>query len=151
MKNVVKFTMCLLAVFFAFSAKAVDKSELLGSWTQTVNEGGVMVISTYDFKDNDKVTQFLIMNSTSPKINIVADGTCDYSLKDDAITFKFSGKDFNFSTFEFEGLPQEAVGMAQQQMINEMVNVEQKLTDIKINGDTMTAKFNGEEVTLKRK
>lgn len=151
MKNLVKIAFCLMAVLFAFNAEAkIEKSELLGTWTQTVNEGGVMVITTYDFMEDDNVKQMLIMNSASPKMNIIADGTAQYKLDDDSIIFKFSGKDFNFTAFEIEGLPEEMKGMAQQQMMQQLVNVEQKITDVKIDGNTLTAKFNNETITLTR-
>ena len=151
MKNVVKIAFCLLAAFFALNANAkVEKSEILGTWTQTATEQGITVICTYDFKADNTVTQFFMMNSSSPKMNVIADGTCEYKLSDDTISFKFSASDFNFTAFEIEGIPQEYVSVAKQQMMSQLVNVEQKLTDVKINGNTMTAKFNGETITLNR-
>lgn len=141
----------MAVLFVAFSAKAkVEKSEILGVWTQTQNEQGINVSSTYDFKADDTVTQILVMNSTSPKMNIIADGTVSYKLSDDTITFKFSATDFNFTVFEIEGLPQEYVEMAKQQTLSQMTNMEQKLTDVKVEGNTLTAKFNGQPITLQR-
>lgn len=151
MKKAVKLAVCLMAMFFAFNAQAkVEKSEILGVWTMSENAQGMNILSTYDFKDDNTVTQFLMMSSASPKVNIIADGTCQYQIKDDSIVFKFSASDFNFTAFEIEGLPDEYVGVAKQQMMAEMVNVEQKLTNIKIEGNTLTAETEGQTITLTR-
>lgn len=152
MKKLFKFSLLLMAILFALNANAkIEKSDILGTWTQSVNEEGISVTTTYDFKEDNTVTQIFIMNGASPKMNVIADGTAQYTLNDDSITFKFSGSDFNFTVFEIEGIPQEYVGLAQEQMRSSLVNVEQTLSDIKINGNTLTAKFNGETVTLERK
>lgn len=151
MKRTLKLTLCLMAMFFAFSMQAkIEKSELLGVWTLAQQENGMNIISSYDFKDDNTVTQFLMMNGTSPKMNVVADGTCQYSISDDCIVFKFSASDFNLTAFEIEGIPEEYIGIARQQMMSQMVNVEQKLTDVKIDGNQMTAKVEGQTVTLTR-
>lgn len=151
MKNFVKFTLFLMALVVTFNAQAqIDKSDLLGIWTQTENQQGVNVTSTYDFKDDGTVTQILVMNSLSPRMNVIADGTVKYTLSDDTLTFKFTSSDFNFSMFEIEGLPAEYVDMAKKQMIDQMANTEQKLTDLKIEGNTLTAKFQGHTITLQR-
>lgn len=152
MKNVVRIAICLVALFTAVNVSAkVEKSQLLGIWTQTETENGINIVSTYDFKDDGTVTQIFMMNSASPKMNVIADGTVNYKLSDDTLTFKFSASDFNFTLFEIEGLPDEYVDVAKQQMMAQMSNMEQKLTDIKIDGDTLTGKFNGQAVTLTRK
>ena len=152
MKTTVKFALLLIALLTTFNIDAkVDKKQLLGVWTQIENEQGINFFSTYDFKEDGTVTQFVIVTAESPKINIVADGTCKYQLKDDTITFKFSASDFNFSTMEMEGLPEEMKGMVMQQIMSQMVNVEQKLTNVKIDGNTLTAKANGVSITLRRK
>lgn len=152
MKKVVKLAMCMVALFMALNANAkVEKSEILGIWNQTVEEQGITVTSTYDFKADGTMTQIMIMTGTSPKMNVIADGTVKYTLSDDTITFKFSASDINFTVFEIEGLPNEYVEVAKQQMLTGMTNIEQKLTDIQIDGNTLTAKFNGETITLERK
>ena len=152
MKTTVKFALLLIALLTTFNIDAkVDKKQLLGVWTQIENEQGINFFSTYDFKEDGTVTQFVIVTAESPKINIVADGTCKYQLKDDTITFKFSASDFNFTTMEIEGLPEEMKGMVMQQIMSQMVNVEQKLTNVKIDGNTLTAKANGVSITLRRK
>lgn len=152
MKKTVKFALLLIALLTTFNIDAkVDKKQLLGVWTQIENEQGINFFSTYDFKEDGTVTQFVIVTAESPKINIVADGTCKYQLKDDTITFKFSASDFNFTTMEIEGLPEEMKGMVMQQIMSQMVNVEQKLTNVKIDGNTLTAKANGVSITLRRK
>lgn len=152
MKTTVKFALLLIALLTTFNIDAkVDKKQLLGVWTQIENEQGINLFTTYDFKEDGTVTQFVIVTAESPKINIVADGTCKYQLKDDTITFKFSASDFNFTTMEIEGLPEEMKGMVMQQIMSQMVNVEQKLTNVKIDGNTLTAKANGVSITLRRK
>lgn len=152
MKKAVKFALCLVAMFIAFNAQAeIKKSDVLGVWTLTVNQNGMNMISTYDFKDDNTVTQFVMANSASPKINIMADVMCTYEIKDDAIIFKVKPESLNFSMFEIEGLPAEYIPVAKQQLINELVGSEQKLTNVVIDGNTMTAKSQNEEVTLSRK
>lgn len=151
MKNVMRFTFCLLSLLFYMSAGAkVEKSELLGVWTQMETENGVTMMSTYDFKEDNTVTQLLMINGSAPKMNVMADAKAEYNLEDDCLTFKVNPADVNFTAFEIEGLPQEYVGMAQQQMLAELTNVVQKLTDLKIEGNILTAKFNGQKVTFKR-
>lgn len=146
-----RLALCMAVIFVALGAKAeLKKSEILGVWTQTQNEQGVSVSSTYDFKADDTVTQILVVSSANPKVSVIADGTVKYQIGDDTITFKFSASDFNFSVFEIEGLPQEYVEVAKQQMLSQMTNMEQKLTDVKIEGNTLTAKFNGETISMQR-
>ena len=151
MNKVLKLALSMAVLLVTFNAHAkLEKSEIMGVWTQTQNEQGVNVSSTYDFKADGTVTQILVMNSTSPKMNIIADGTVKYQLADDTITFKFSASDFNFTVFEIEGLPQEYVEIAKQQTLAQMTNMEQKLTDVKIDGNTLTANFNGQPISLHR-
>ena len=151
MKNLMKLGLCLLAVLFAFNANAkVSKSELLGAWTLTFNMQGAMVISTFDFNADDTMTQFFMTNCTSPKMNIIAEAKGSYTLEDDTITFQVSTSDVNFSVFEIEGLPDNMKGMAQQQILNQMMNSDQKLTDVKIEGNTLTAKAGGQTLTFQR-
>ena len=152
MKNLMKLSLCLLMLMVALGAGAkVEKSEILGIWTSTENVQGTNIVSTYDFKPDGTVTQILVITSNSPKMNVIADGTAQYTLTDDTLTFKFSASDFNFSIFQIEGLPDEYVEMAKTQMLAQMGNMEQKLTDIQVEGDTLTAKFSGQTITLKRK
>ena len=151
MKKAVKLAVCLIAMVISFNAQAkIEKSEILGVWTLNVDENGMSLISTYDFKEDGTMTQFVMMNSSSPKMSIIADGNCQYKIQDDSIVFKFSASDFNFRTFEIEGIPEEYVGVAKQQMMSQMVNVEQKLTNVVIDGNTMTAETEGQKVTLTR-
>lgn len=140
-----------MAILFAFNADAkVEKSDILGVWTQMETEKGITVMSIYDFQSDNTVTQMLMLTGDSPKMNVMADGKAEYKLEDDCLIFKISPSDINFTAFEIEGLPQEYVGMAQQQMLAEMTNMQQKLTDINIEGNILTAKFNGQTVTFKR-
>lgn len=151
MKRLMYLTMCLCAMLVAMSSCS-GKSEngLIGKWEQTVDEAGAKVVVTYDFKESDKLTQTFDLKNDTPEMNIKGDGTCDYTYVDNTITFKFSASDFNFSKFEIEGVDNDMIDMAMEQMKSQMVNVEQKFTDVKIDGDKLTATFNGQEVTLKR-
>jgi len=123
---------------------------LIGKWEQTIEQMGVKAVVTYEFNNNGKMTQTLVMKNDSPEINIVADGTCEYTFADNTITFKFSGSDFNFDTFEIEGLGEEEIAYGMEAMKSEMVDMEQEFTDVKIEGDKMTANLQGREVELKR-
>ena len=81
---------------------------------------------------------------------IEAEGTCDYTFNDNTITFTISAEDFNFSKFEIEGVPEEQIELAMEQQKSQMTGIEQSLTDVVIDGDILTANFNGQEITLKR-
>lgn len=149
MKRFIYFTMCLCSMLVAVSCSNKADNELIGKWEQTVEQMGVKAELTYDFKNNGKMTQTLVMKNDYPKINIVADGTCSYTYSDDIIKFKFSSSDFNFDVYEIEGMSEEEVAAGMEAMKSGMV-MEQEFTDVKIEGDKMTAKFNGQKITLKR-
>ena len=151
MKHLKYLTMCLLAVVLAVSCSRSDSgNSLTGKWQQTVTEDGTMAVSTYDFKDNGKLTQTLTMKSETPAIEIDAEGTCDYVYTGDTITFKFSATDFNFKKFMIEGVGEDIIETAMDHMKAEMTNVEQRFTDVRIEGDELTATFEGQEVTFQR-
>lgn len=153
MKRLMYFTMCLCTMLVALSScSSKGGNGLIGKWEQTIEQGGAKAIATYDFKDNGKMTQTMVMKSETPAINIDAEGTCDYTYSEaeKTITFKFSATDFNFKTFEIEGISDDAMDVAMEQMKSEMVNLEQKFTDVNISGNEMTAVFNGQKVVLKR-
>lgn len=150
MKRIMFFTVCLCTMLLSFTSCGGKDNALVGKWEQTINQMGVKAVATYDFKENGKLTQSVVMKKASPKINIVGDGTCDYTFDGNTITFRFSASDFNFDSFEIEGLGEEAVAYAMEEMKSEMVGMEQKLTDVKIEGDKLTAKFNGQELELNR-
>ena len=136
---------------FAFNANAkVEKSEILGSWIQSVSQNGVTLISTYDFHADNTVTQWVFLSCASPKIDIVGDATCAYVFDNDAITFKFSGSDFNFTKLEVEGMTPEQLE-AYKRELSKQFNMESKMTNIKVKGNTMTAKSDGQKIELKRK
>lgn len=144
--------------FFLFALTAVITScaekadnELVGEWEQVVEQQGIKAVSVYDFKNGGEMYQTLEMTSSSPAVNIVADGTCQYTYENNTITFKFSAEDFNFSTFEMEGMPDYLIEASMEQMKAQMTDVEQSFTDVKIDGDVLTANFNGQQVTLTRK
>lgn len=124
---------------------------IIGKWEQVVEQNGVKAVSTYDFKKSGKLVQTFEMKNNNPYINIVGKGTCKYTYEDDKITFKFSAADFDFSSFVIEGLDEEYIDTAIEQMKESMVDVEQEFVDVEIDGDELTAKFNGQTVTLTRK
>lgn len=151
MKKLIYFTLslcALVAVMTSCSSKA--DNELIGKWKQTIENGGAKVVSIYDFKDGGKLTQTFELKNDNPAIDIEAEGDCEYTFEGNVITFKFSATDFNFSKFEYEGLTDDMIEIAMDQMKSQMVNVEQEFTNVKINGDKLTAEFNGQEVELKR-
>lgn len=151
MKKVFTIAFCLFAVMLTFNANAkIDRSEILGLWMQTVNEQGVTAISTYDFKENGRIDQTLVMTAANPEMTIEAVAECDYTFKDDKIIFTFSGKDVDITKFEMEGVPDSLVQPLIEQTKQGMVNQKQEIKIIKIEGNTMEAKLNGEKITLVR-
>lgn len=140
----------LIIAMSSCSGKGAESDPLLGKWEQTISVNGAEAVCTYEFKADDKLEQTFTLKSETPEIDIEGAGTCDYTYADGTITFKFSASDFDFSEFKIEGVPQDNIQMAMDNMKSTMVNVEQKFTDVKIDGDTMTANFKGQQVTLKR-
>lgn len=152
MKKLFTIAFCMITALLAFNANAkINSSEILGLWVQTVNEQGVNAVSTYDFKDNGRIYQTLEVTSANPKIIIEAEGECDYTFKDDKITFIFSGKDVDITKFEMEGLSDSMVQQLIEQTKQGMVNQKQVIKVTKIEGNTMNAILNGEKITLIRK
>ena len=90
------------------------------------------------------------MKRNAPAIDIDAVGTCEYTYKDNTITFKFSASAFTFNKFSIEGMSDDMIDAAMEEMKSEMVNMEQSFTNVKIDGDKLTANFNGQKVELKR-
>lgn len=145
--------MCLctmLLVLASCSKSSNSDNPLVGKWQQEVDKAGVQATVTYDFKSDGTLTQTSVMNSESPYMAIEAEGTCDYSFNDNTITFTISAEDFNFSKFEIEGVPEEQIELAMEQQKSGMTGIEQSFTDVVIDGDILTANFNGQEITLKR-
>lgn len=151
MKRLMYFTMCLCTLLVAMSAcSSKNANALIGKWEQTISQNGVKAVVTYDFKDNGKLVQTMVMKNSTPAINIDAEGTCDYTYADDKITFKFSPSDFTFNKFEIEGLDESYADAAMEEMKSSMVDMEQEFDNVKIDGDKLTANFNGQKVELKR-
>ena len=145
--------MCLctmLLVLASCSKSSNSDNPIVGKWQQEVDKAGVQATVTYDFKSDGTLTQTSVMNSESPYMAIEAEGTCDYTFNDNTITFTISAEDFNFSKFEIEGVPEEQIELAMEQQKSGMTGIEQSLTDVVIDGDILTANFNGQEITLKR-
>lgn len=151
MKRFIYSAFCLCAIVVAAaSCPSKTNTDLVGIWEQVIEQGNVKVVTTYDFKNDGKVHQSLVMKSESPVISIKGDGDFDYTYKDNVITFKFSGDDIHFSEFEMEGVPDELVRMSMEQMKLSLVNEEQKLTDVMICGNKLTANSQGFEITMTR-
>lgn len=154
MKKILKLTSFLMIMMvFVGCASRKDKeskedNELVGKWRQEVFEGGISMVSTYDFKSNGRLTQTVEFSGQG--MDIAAEGTCDYTYENNTITFKISGKDMTFTKVEFEGLSAEETEMVKEAALGQMTDMVQTLTDVKINGDTLTANFDGNEITMTR-
>lgn len=157
MKRLMCLTMCLctmLLVMTACSGKnnnSIDKS-ILGKWEQTVEENGSKVVSVYEFDESGKLSQTVSIKRDSPAMNIYCGGTVDYTYENNIITFKFDMSNFEIKEFQIEGLDEEELVAAMEQYKENIAGtkMEQQLRDVKINGDEMTAIFNGMKITLKR-
>lgn len=154
MKKIMSATMrlCTLAVMLvvmSFTMSAADS--LLGKWQQVVNESGVKVVTTYEFKADGNMKQVMDMNSsTAPRIKMQGEGVCKYTFQNNTLTFKFDAKDLNFPVFEVDGVDAATTQAIMEQTKQSMGAMEQKITDIKINGNELTGKFNGNEFKLTR-
>ncbi len=125
-------------------------TDLIGKWEQIVNESGVEAVTIYDFMSDGKVEQTIQMSSKYPAMEIVGNGTSDYRYEDGVISFTFSASNFSFSKFEMEGVTDELVELAMEQVKSSMVNMEQQLQNVRIKGNKLTATFNGQDIELKR-
>lgn len=132
------------------SDKSIYNNPIIGKWEQTINQGSAAAVVTYNFKESGKLIQTMVMKNASPAINIDGEGTCEYTYKDNTITFKFSASDYTFNKFSIEGMSDDMIDAAMEEMKSEMVNMEQSFTNVKIDGDKLTANFNGQKVELKR-
>ena len=154
MKRFMSLSMCLCAMLALLSACAGSSSKgdgtLIGKWEQVVEENGAQAVSTYDFKESGELVQTIVMKNDMPYINISGGGTCQYTYENDQITFMFSGADFDFDEFAIEGIDDENIDLAIEEMKSQLVDMEQTFTNVKIDGDKMTANFNGRSVTLTR-
>lgn len=143
------FTLCLCTIMLSLPACGGKSGEgLIGKWEQKINEEGGTAVSTYTFKENGELVQTLKIKS--PDVNIQGEGTCDYQYNGTTITFKFSASDFDFTKFEVKGISKSDLAAGMEMMRRQMVDMIQEFTDVKISGNTLTAMFNGQKVTLKR-
>lgn len=149
MKKFSKAAMCLLAMVMTITAYAAE-SDLYGRWIQTETEGGVVAIVSYEFNADGTMNQMMVLQSSSPKMEITGDATCNYTYKGNTITFKFKPNDINITKCEIEGVDPSMVQMVIQQQKQQMSAQEQRLTDVKINGSVLTAKMGKEEITLNK-
>lgn len=150
MKRLMFFTLFMCTMVLSLTSCGSKNNELVGKWEQVVDQAGVKAVLTYDFKDNGTLTQTMVMKGKSPMIDISGEATCVYSYSGNTITFKFSNSDITFNKYKIEGLDDAMVKVAMEEMKSEMVGMEQKLTDVKIEGDKLTAKFNGQELEFNR-
>ena len=158
MKRITYFAMCLCTMLLVLAScskssnsnSSSSDNPLVGKWQQEVDKAGVQATVTYDFKSDGTLTQTSVMNSESPYMAIEGEGTCDYTFNDNTITFTISAENYNFTKYEVEGIPEEQIELAMEQQKSQMTGIEQSLTDVVIDGDILTANFNGQEITLTR-
>lgn len=144
------FTLCMCTMILSLTSCGGKNNALVGKWEQVVEQAGVKAVLTYDFKDDGTLTQTMVMKGETPMVYIDAEASCVYSYSGNTITFKFSNSDITFNEYKIEGLDDAMVEVAMEEMKSEMVGMEQKLTDVKIEGDKLTARFNGQELELNR-
>lgn len=161
MKRILSIAVCLVAMFcisapatFASDAQAPQSNQsnnsLVGTWYQEESESGVKATSIYEFGSDGRVYQNLSLTCASPRLVIEADGYCKYTYSGNTIKFKFKNSDINIKRAEIEGVPQYMIDAQIDQVKSNMANQEQVIKDVKINGNTLTAKVNGVKVTWTR-
>lgn len=149
MKNVMKQLMVLVAVMVLGLSASADDS-IIGQWVQDVSEQGVTIISYYDFGSDGKFVQDMLITSSSPKMDISVSGKGPYSYQNGTITFKCEPEDVTVSKFYIEGADQNMINAAVEQQKAQMASQVFKLSDVKVEGDKMTAEYNGTKITLCR-
>lgn len=143
------FKIAAFLIFFSVSLNSyAAENELYGRWIQTVTEQGIMATNTYDFTPDGVVKINSIVQSASPKVEVVSDASANYTYKNKTITFKCKAEDINITKMEIEGLDPAFVGMAIEQQKQQMAAQQYELKDVKINGNILTAKEDKIEITL---
>ncbi|MDE6802310.1 MAG: hypothetical protein K2J06_06045 [Muribaculaceae bacterium] len=154
MKRVLSFVACLCVVLLALTACGGNGSkgsnELIGKWKQVVDQSGVKAVTVYDFEEDGILEQSLSVTGEYPKTEIVGEAKAKYEYEDGVISFTFSGSDMTFSKFEIEGLPDDMIEMAKEQTLSSMVDMKQQMENVKIDGNKLTATFNGQEIEMTR-
>lgn len=173
MKKFLYFTLCLcalLVVSTSCSGKNSDGSgkyneetgseievprndnELVGgTWKRVAEEGLVEGYVTLEFMNGGKLFQTGGGSSYIPYMEFEIEGDCTYTFEEGVITIKFTGENFNIIKFEAPGEDRYKVEMYKRLLRSGITESEQVYTDVKIDGDTMTAIFRGEEVTFTRR
>lgn len=149
MKKIMKFAVCLAAMLLTFSAYASEK-DLYGRWVLSQVENGIIAMTSFDFHEDGGVNMKLLVQSSSPKMELEADASGTYTYKGSTATCKFNKDDIEISKLEIDGLSGSLREMAIQQQKSEMAKSDIKITDISINGNVMTATIEGETVTLNK-
>ena len=151
-------SLCTLAVMLVLLSCTMNAADsLIGKWLQVVDENVIKIVTNYEFNADGNMKQVFDLNSsTTPYIKVQGEGGCKYTFQDNTLTFKFNVNDvndFKFSVFEVEGVDATIIQAIMEQTKRSLVeaDMEQKITDIKINGNELTGKFNGQELKLTRK
>lgn len=150
MKRFIYFALCMCTMMVTLSSCGGKDNELVGKWEQVVEQMGAKAVSVYDFKSSGKMSQEMTVKNEEPYINIEGSATCKYTFEDGTITFKFSADDIEFSAFEIEGVSGDYIDTAMEQMKAQMGSMEQKIKNVKIDGDKLTGTFNGQEIEMTR-
>lgn len=154
MKQIKAFT--ILSVIFATlsfascsssTSTSSEENPLLGKWEQRVETPEALIVATYEFNADNTITQTL--DTKGEGIDIEAEGTCQYTFKDNTLKFKFSGSDFEFEKFEINGQDLSDSEIMEQQK-KQMTDIENVITDVKIEDDTLSGNFNGVPFVLTR-
>lgn len=149
MKNFKKMAMCLIAMMMTFAAYASDQ-DLYGRWVQNDTENGVVSITSYEFLPDGALNMMVVVQCPEPKVEMIAEIACAYTFKDKTITIKCETKDIDITKFEVEGLNPAMLQMAIEQQKQQIANQTIKLTNVRIDGDTMSVKFEGDNITLQK-
>ena len=150
MKNLKKLTLSLLAIMFSFVVNAQSNDALYGKWYQMENEQGVSVMVIYDFQPDGTIVQEMSMNATQPKIEMQASATAQYTYNGDTIAFRFDPKDIEVQKMSIEGVDDSMLSYVIEQQKQEMAAQNQEFKNVKIEGNSLTATFMGQPVTLTR-
>lgn len=141
--------MVLVAVMVLGLSASADDS-IIGQWVQDVSEQGVTILSYYDFGSDGKFVQDMLITCPSPKMDISMSGKGPYSYLNGTLTLKCEPEYVTVSKFYIEGADQNMINAAVEQQKAQMASLVFKLSDVKVNGDKMTAVYNGTKITLRR-
>lgn len=152
MRQLYFFAICFCAFILMPSCSGSSDNALIGSWEQIVEEDSMKTVDIVDFVKSGLLKEKgIINNMTTPAVEVVYESTGKYTYVGDTITIIVSAKDINIKSVKIQGGSDEDNENFKKLMTSEFTDINQIWTDVKIEGDSITATLEGQKLVLKRK